>query len=356
MFALLIGIDHYQSHDIPPLRGCKKDVRAVEKWLTNSYGLLEENKRVLLGKEANASKIRSYFRNDIINNDSIKKNAPIVIFFAGHGSRIRPSSAGGEYIELFCAYDHTRRPPKHVDVESRPICDYEMAVTLRDISSEKGNNITVILDCCHSGGAARGANNRTCETDESWREHLSNGRSSRREVGVSLPHGVWFCDWDTHVLLAACKANQSAGDSKEGGLFTCALLDRHKRVGRDVTYSTLMRNLNISTQDPQCVGTNIHRILFTPHKTGPLLIVGRGEGDDPISLPIGALHGITEQSSLKLRYRGSSLGEFVVGQVEATSCFLRPLTVATQSPRIGSSVGTKIHLYNNSKPITFYVD
>lgn len=359
MFALLIGIDHYESSQVSDLRGCNKDVTAIHKWLTNSYNLLQDNTHVLRNKQATAKSIRDAIRNHLIDNDSIGRDTPIVIFFAGHGSRISPAFPEDDHIELICAFDHHVSPqigdPKIE--EKRPICDYEVADLISELASKRGNNITIILDCCHSGGINRREGIRECETDIGWRNYLVKGCNASRNVGVGLPRAGWYCDWESHILLAACEPEQSAGESAEGGRFTCALLGRFEQVGRGATYSQLMSGLSISTyQNPQCTGTHRNRTLFTLHTSGPLLTVGPGDNDSSISLPVGEFHGIREQSLFELRQVGALVGEFCVMAVTATSCFVQPVVPQTRIPEIGSLVDATILRYSNSEPVIFYVD
>lgn len=80
------------------------------------------------------------------------------------------------------------------------------------------------------------------------------------------PLRVRALDSRTHVLLAACRQDEQAWESDEGGsgLFTSALLDalRNSDLPR-LSYAGLMADVGrLHYQTPQCEGRNRDRIIF----------------------------------------------------------------------------------------------
>ncbi len=57
------------------------------------------------------------------------------------------------YIETLCPIDRDTLDANGVLIPD--ISDRELNTLLTQISREKGHRITVILDCCHSGGVSR---------------------------------------------------------------------------------------------------------------------------------------------------------------------------------------------------------
>lgn len=114
----------------------------------------------------------------------------------------------------------------------------------------------LILDCCHTAGINRGVvvddpaiwsctlNSQplslTC--DKNIYSHGSQARSFRKdEPGFSYFYG-------SHILLAACKCNETAWEKDKKGIFTSTLLSCLRSfTSRDLwpTYNSLMQHLQM---------------------------------------------------------------------------------------------------------------
>ncbi|KAK0475409.1 caspase domain-containing protein [Armillaria novae-zelandiae] len=221
-FALIVGIDRYPCS---PLRGCVSDARLMEKYLAEHLRVPKNRIQLLLGpnEHTTADDAMKPSRANIINallslatNDEIQRDDNIIIYFAGHGSYYPPSEDDDTYgfIETLCPIDRDI-----MDENGKPIpdiSDREFNVILSRIAEVKGQRITVILDCCHAGGASRtmrvsGARNaRTGEFTLhemllAGESYLKNHPSYRSILGED-----WTPNLDTHVLLAACQDHQVA--------------------------------------------------------------------------------------------------------------------------------------------------
>ncbi|KAK0460585.1 uncharacterized protein EV420DRAFT_1255628, partial [Desarmillaria tabescens] len=95
----------------------------------------------------------------VIDNPHIEYGDNIIIFYAGHGSCYSFSEEDDEqaelgFVEALCPIDRGVT----ADSDGIPvpdISDREFNTILSLIARAKGSRITVILDCCHSGGVSR---------------------------------------------------------------------------------------------------------------------------------------------------------------------------------------------------------
>ena len=190
--------------------------------------------RVLKGSEATRQNILNAFQQHLTANPEIKDGDPMVFFFAGHGQHT-PAPKGWTtddgMVESICPWDQTL-----VDEKGRNpvygIPDRTVWALFHELAHLKGNNITAILDCCHSGSISRvcwpqahlsllllfyltfytplqeqGAPRRLTnpvpipfEQDEDiW------GKFFPRDFKAHIPSGFRFGNMSSHVLLAACR-------------------------------------------------------------------------------------------------------------------------------------------------------
>ncbi|KAH7337408.1 caspase domain-containing protein [Rhizoctonia solani] len=305
LYGLIIGINNYKEPRIHPnLLGCVGDAKLMLKYFTDK-GVPENNFKCLFDQEATRDGILNAFVNNLINNPSIQPHDPIVIYYAGHGDRMRAphgwQSTDG-VIEMILPHDASTWDTSERYIHGIP--DLTLAFLLYKLSQEKGNNITVILDSCHSGSGTRGeirARNShdpnappvPNELDGKLRRSLAvdypseveHNVTSKQDSGTLLAPSL-----ETHVLLAACRDDELAqeipnvdeesgevGDPPSSGVFTTALL---KELGKcnlaTTSYTTLIRNLlagyreylskstePLLPQTFQCEGRNQDRLLFS---------------------------------------------------------------------------------------------
>ncbi|KIJ41388.1 hypothetical protein M422DRAFT_108764, partial [Sphaerobolus stellatus SS14] len=152
MFALIIGIDSYPK--TTKLKGAVNDAQAFRKYLVD-YLHVPDSKRnltLLLNEKATKANIIKNLRALQINSQ-INYGDPILIFFAGHGAEANPPHEweSKDKIQLILPYDYALEPLQFMNV----IADRVFGALLNDICRAKGDNITVIFDCCHSGSGTR---------------------------------------------------------------------------------------------------------------------------------------------------------------------------------------------------------
>ncbi|KAF7354114.1 hypothetical protein MVEN_01098800 [Mycena venus] len=270
-FAFVVAIDQYSSPEINNLRKCIDDADLIQSYLRKRFK--EAHIHSLYNESASREAILAGFRSHLIENNKIEYGDPIIFYFAGHGCRVKAPdkwrTTDGR-IETICPYDELTLVQGTV-VPGIP--DLTIAALLRELGREKGNNITVIFDSCHSGGAAR--------------QHVNIFRSRSEYPACDLipfpdiDKGIWIADAgsyssagtlrarglgrsdSSYVLLAACEENEVAQD----GYFTELLVNslQNQQLRPNTTYADVLASLPITSragQHPQC-GWNSDRVLFT---------------------------------------------------------------------------------------------
>ncbi|CAE7066368.1 unnamed protein product [Rhizoctonia solani] len=300
--GLIIGVNHYARSDVhQELLGCVADAKSMLEYFKN-IGVPEDRFLCLYNEKATRDAILNAFANHLIYNPNIYKHDPIVIYFAGHGDRAKAprgwQTTDGK-VEMILPHDASTNDKLGHYVHGIP--DLTLAFLLYKLSQEKGNNITVILDSCHSGSGTRDdVRSRSSHDpntplismnlDSQLRKSLSvdypseveKDVTSKQESGTLLTPSL-----ESHVLLAACRDEEEAQevlniDQASGeigapplrGLFTTSLLKELNNSDLATTsYTALIRNLlaNPAYRPPpgskpqtfQCEGRNQDRLLFS---------------------------------------------------------------------------------------------
>ncbi|KZT65230.1 hypothetical protein DAEQUDRAFT_768994 [Daedalea quercina L-15889] len=292
IFALVVGVDKYLSPQVPGLSGCVNDALDFISFLEHDLAVPKQRIQTLCDEAATCAAIISMFKDHFWNNPHIQKGDALIFFFAGHGTFAQaPADWAAErnQVELLCPYDFHR----HGDV-AYGIHDYTLYNLMRTLASLKGDNITAILDCCHSGGMDREI---TIEFEEGVRRipstlecTIPNHAPPERMVSFEQPRGIAYKAMASHVTLAACRSTEKAREERCGdgyskgvvrGVFTANLLSMLRSIGKKgleaLSYSRLMNELprhkgrsfsDLSSlidfdQHPQCEGTHKNRMLFS---------------------------------------------------------------------------------------------
>ena len=254
MFALIIGINNYQSKEFLSLRGAVPDGKEFKDHLIKRLRVPEHQISTLFNEQATRSAIIKAFE-DLSKDDRIKEGDPIFIFYAGHGGQKKPHPDWNEpnpKIEVIVPYDCTddsdSLTPAPGFVPSIP--DITTAALIDKIADKKGNNIvsglacplnprshsnflnkTVVFDCCHSASGTRGSEDGSSprvrsvllgdleldsNTDRDiWDRHsrgtLAYAGSSRRGL-------------KSHMLISACSSSEKAVEHEGRGRLSVALL------------------------------------------------------------------------------------------------------------------------------------
>lgn len=269
--ALLIGINQWQNSSlIPSLKGCHNDVELIRQALISRFGSDAVNATVLLDTEATHAGIKEAIREHLIEpareRSAAGKSLPaFLLHFSGHGSRAADMSGtkASGFDETIVPYDS--RQSQVFDIK-----DWELG-ELVDELAEFSDNITVVLDCCHSGSGTR-------DTDLVPRQCPADTRPQPiRDTAHRTVHGATRSvdESDTHVLLSACLAHEVAHEyvdpetqtpygsfsfavaselARQTGTGSASYADLHRRIMRRISGQG-------SHQHPQCEGQR-NRVVF----------------------------------------------------------------------------------------------
>ncbi|KAH8793127.1 caspase domain-containing protein [Flagelloscypha sp. PMI_526] len=273
LFALVIGINDYQH--VQKLTGCVADAQDIVSYLTHYLAVPVNHITTLFNDEANRTNILSKLRG-LACDTSIAKNSPILIYYAGHGAKaMAPKewviSGKENQIEMILPWDFN---PQTSSVDSEQgIPDITLRSILDDLAEKKGNNITVILDSCHSASSTR-ANDVDSDKVTSRGLELPQSYTIKPSIdATSLPTSrleqisplFESTGAASHVLVAACSRDETAKEQNGRGRFTSALTSylRHPKTRLDsITYDQVVRELDIHGQTPHSEGFHSQRYLF----------------------------------------------------------------------------------------------
>lgn len=222
--AVLIGINKYQ---IPgsDLSGCVNDVKNLRGVLTSYYGFAEKDITTLTDSRATKKAMQAAIQKLIRSG---KKGDTLLLHYSGHGSNV-PDDNGDEADnrdEILC--------PTDLDWKD-PFRDDWLRQALGKLQS--GVNLTVIMDCCHSGTITRAI----VPPDAPRRERFlpcpldlmatESGRKLRGTVRGQLgkaPRGrkrksdIVNADIQ-EILITGCRDTQTSADADIGGSYNGAL-------------------------------------------------------------------------------------------------------------------------------------
>jgi hypothetical protein len=134
--AQLNYLQQYRSPDIRNLQGCVNDAGLIADYFQKECGVPIRRTFSLKNKDATKKQILLDFRQELIANEEIAFNDPIVFFYAGHGTKFSVSGDGGAkncQVEAICPYDHKVGTPG--------IPDFILHALFQQLVKKKGNNI-----------------------------------------------------------------------------------------------------------------------------------------------------------------------------------------------------------------------
>ena len=345
--ALLIGVDHYlpgrslAMPHYPSLTGAVADLHRMQALLTGRLGVEESAIRCLTatvtpeGKLVEPATDLPTYENIVAALHSLRDGCvpggQVLIHFSGHGGRtptLAPRVKGAEALDE-CLVPYNISQPR-----ARYLRDLEIAHFLREMV-EAGAFVTLLLDCCHSGGATRstsamgsvaargiGLVDRLQRPSSSVLTALADLRKAwpREEArlrGMSLAR-TWSLIPTGYVLLAACRPQEWAFEAnfggQRGGALTYWFLDA-LHGGGGLTYKQVYDRLvgrihsRFPTQTPQIEG-EADRLLFgrdvAPALHGINVLTAEEEnGEGQVVVNTGQAHGLREGARLAI-HRGDA--------------------------------------------------
>jgi hypothetical protein len=350
LYALLIGIDCYMPNRLPDgssyknLGGCVRDIRHVAAFL-QEVQQVPANQIFILTASPSPSNPQTPIeepevlptRDNMVNAfRTLGKIAPsgsqVYIHYSGHGGRAKTVF---EDIKGTGEIDEGLVPTDIGTSEGQYLRDLELAHLLQELS-QQGLTVTLVLDCCHSGGATRGdveirgiegRDDKPLQSDyqpvatpaELRNTWLSlTGSGTRGLTAGGLPES------DRYVVLAACRQNEYAyeyafnRETKErSGALTYWLLDTLRMPNPGQTYKDLYDRINAQihsqfpSQTPLLLGAG-DRVIFGEARAKmvfsiPVMSVERTEaGEMQAVLAIGQANGVTKGAEFAIYPRGAT--------------------------------------------------
>lgn len=273
-WAVLIGVDYYisgtarENIHFHNLKGCVEDVNQVEGYLRSSLSVQDPYMYRLTATTpdgAHEEPVEPHSQwptyDNIINalqeiTQKAKPSDLVYIHYSGHGARV-----GTIFSEWKSNNIDEALVPTDIACGGRYIRDVEIAYLLQKMTDKK-LVVTVVLDCCHSGGANRGPkpdsnqitvrgvgeeDTRKLESDRSVfsEEQLQtvwNKPAYGTERAVKVEHH-WLLGARGYAFLAACRSIEYACeiqfDDRVQGLLTHYLIETLKASSQALTYRTL---------------------------------------------------------------------------------------------------------------------
>jgi Caspase domain/PGAP1-like protein len=267
VYSLLVGIDAYQA-PVPALNGCVNDVVAIGDLLSQRVageGLRLEP-MTLIDQQATRHEVIEGFRAHL---GRARAGDIALFYYSGHGSQ---EAAPPE----FWRFEPDRLDETLVCWDSRmpgrfDLADKELAQLIAEVA-EPGPHVLVVLDCCHSGSGTRagpegGISIRRAPTDRRPRPLdsfiVSPEQVDRltRHAGDASAAGWVDLAAGRHVLLAACRADETAKeipeDGRARGALSAALQWVLTQTGEQLTYRDLHKwvsarvHARVAEQTPQ---------------------------------------------------------------------------------------------------------
>ncbi|KAF7793915.1 hypothetical protein EIP86_005037 [Pleurotus ostreatoroseus] len=338
VFALIIGIDKYKFSNIWNLESCVDDAQSIKRWLSHDLHVPREQIRLLTDSQATKQAIEDSFMSHLVNNPAIEEGDAILIYFAGHGGTI-PSPRGWytdgmKDVQVLCPYDHDT---KSSNGRIAGISDRSFHAMLKDLSAAKGNNITVILDCCFAAPLSfiDRKHTRWTPTEKATGNDLFSCLwPSARASPTDIPWGFTRAQTDSHMVLAAAQDGEIAIEGKGGGIFTHAFLSvKDTTPLHSLTYSDLIELIEEAMEGhkPALAGLNDDRIVFdgTPFDIDPRFVAIDTCDENQLRVEAGAIHGVVEGTEFSIHdhnYTSSlnpSRATFLATEIHPTWCLAR---------------------------------
>ncbi|WP_197283479.1 caspase family protein [Mycobacterium sp. Marseille-P9652] len=313
-----MGIDTYEA--VNGLQGCVNDVEAMQILLMNRYAVPDKRIRLLVNAQATRRGMLEAFADHLINNPDIRRGDQILFHYSGHGSQspARPEDYEPDGLnETLVPYDSRL-------ADGYDITDKELACLLDRLASAKGDHITVILDCCHSGSGTRAP-----QSDSAARVRRVPADTRMPPAGLDAdlvgprggdPRSAGLSAGEAnrlpYVLLAGCRDEElsyeyygSVEDSAAWhGALTFFTLTTWRQLPEGATYSELydrvapLVNAEYRSQMPQCEGDR-DRVIFSGVRVerDPLISVHAVSPDGAaVQLAAGLVHGLHPGTQLAI--------------------------------------------------------
>jgi hypothetical protein len=270
--ALLVGVNNYAAPGVDTLFGAVNDVELQQQLLIHRFGFHPNDIQTLTNENATRENILAVYEEHLVNQAA--PGDVVVFHFSGHGEMVEELDVcdeddcqNGAIVPYDSALNTQDGTVDSIMGHSRFLMDAKMA--------QKGvENITVVLDCCYSGGGKRGnVVMRSRVTDQTIR----TGQLPRVSPTEQTFQQVWLdrLGWDEEafirqrqtkvaggVVITSARRDQKSADYPFDGFYAGAFtylltqylwqLSTDQNVGQVVRYvSRSARSLSEHSQIPE---------------------------------------------------------------------------------------------------------
>jgi len=244
--ALLVGINYPGTGHA--LRGCINDILAVEKLLKQQFQF--KDVLLLMDHAATTSGIMHALENLV---KGAKPGDTLYFHYSGHGSQMLDDADDDHepdgLDEIICPID--------LDWDKKVIRDDDLKRVFDKVPS--GVNLTVVLDCCNSGGGLdhmfqyRPHADKLVESAEAKKgRYLTPPKKDtvvlERKIGFKKK-AIQRDVNKTGLLLSGCMSHQTSADAfidgKYMGAATFSLLKILEQHEYDISYKELIEKMNL---------------------------------------------------------------------------------------------------------------
>jgi metacaspase-1 len=234
--ALLVGVNRYPD-PINWLRGCLNDVAQVRELITSRLRVAPGEIVTLADADATTSAIVHGLHWLV---DDAAAGDVLLFHYSGHGSQvgdIHGDEVDDNLDEIICPYD--------LDWE-HPFTDDDLYAIVRTLPA--GANLTVSLDCCHSGTGLRepGAGLRADRRGRPRFLAPPQDAATVLRVKPTRRFGARAAQAGA-ILIAACRSDQVAADASIAGdfhgAFSYYLCQALEESGCSGSYADLIRRV-----------------------------------------------------------------------------------------------------------------
>lgn len=376
LFALLIAIDNYFESPLPDgtyypkLGGCVRDVNHVYAFLTDKSRIGLPDDRIIrlsasIGAGVEPPEPRSQwptYANMVAAFKQVTAMArpddQVYIHYSGHGGRTITAYPDLKGVN---GVDEALVPLDIGNPNTQYLRDIELHTLIQNLV-DKGVVLTVVFDCCHSGGATRaltqGTNGARARgigrTDMTVRPlqpivapvaELATAWNATAGATRSLkPASGWLLEPSGYTFLAACRANESAYEfpfsgAESNGALTYWMLDTLRSAGPNLSYKQLHDRVlakvhsQFALQTPMLQGEGDVRVFgverIPAQYAVPVLQVNAAR--DVVQLNAGEVQGIKAGARFAIYPLGSadlsdpaaSIAEVEVTDVGDVDCFAK---------------------------------
>ncbi|HBL25685.1 MAG TPA: hypothetical protein DD490_02495 [Acidobacteria bacterium] len=304
LHALLIGIDDYVPDRLPDgtrypsLSGAGGDVGRMAHFLREHRGLRPETTRLLVSRqgedgapEGPPDRLPTYANIVAAFHQIAAEARPgdrVYVHYSGHGARTPTEYPG---IKGERGQDESLVPCDIFTPGSRYLRDLELALLVRNLV-DRSLRVTLVLDCCHAGGAMRGGARvavarqvpsvarppvSSAVVDPEWLTEIWQGQQSEHQPFRGLTLRSWL-PVANYALFAACRPNELAfeypfdGREPQGALthWLLATLERSPdRLSCGEIHQRLVARIRgfFASQTPMFLGEGREKFLSGPTRS-----------------------------------------------------------------------------------------